>query len=323
MKTPGNPYSKAEPEGTTAGEQRPNAQTAPAPETPPETETVGRRDPVIEMLNRAMTDSVARAGLLNCGFLIKNKQSSAIEWATEPAQIVVAIKLADKYGLDLMQRHLLPLEGKVYTTRDAMVYIAQKSRELNGIEQEDEAELTNGIGVRVTVDPMEDPALAEALLVEDRLPKSLEWRVWVVVQRKGAGRYRFRGRYPFWRKRHEWEGKYPNGVRVFKGWEPHPHGPEMAVKCAEAAALRRGFNIALPTVDEASGFREQAGALDLGGDSVAALQEAAGAPAAGVDGLAAALKPDAPAPCPDDLEADPGASEGHAPEGDREPGAEG
>lgn len=312
-----------QPKGRPAGAPRGTA-TAATPAPSAATSTPARVDPVLEMLNHAMRDSVTRAALLNCGFLKKVKHPEAgqppVQWACEPAQVVVAIKLAEQYGLDLMQRHLLPLEGKVYTTRDAMVYSAQKSGSLLGIEQEDEAVLVDRLGRALAQDPLAVVSDA-ALHDESSMPTGAEWRVWVVAQRASAGRYRFQGRYPFWRKRNEWGG--PAGKRrpTFDRWEPHPYGPEMAVKCAEAAALRRGWNIALPTIDEVGGFGDLAAATSTGGGDIGDLQERAGADRGGVAGLASDLGVDPPGPGPDDIEAPSDPLQGA--DDAREPGEEG
>ena len=45
-----------------------------------------------------------------------------------PEQRQLAIAIAERYGLDLMLKHLVLIEGRPYVTRDALIHIAHRSR---------------------------------------------------------------------------------------------------------------------------------------------------------------------------------------------------
>ncbi len=51
-----------------------------------------------------------------------------------PEQRQLAIAIADRYGLDLMLKHLVLIEGRPYITRDALIHIAHRSGQFDGIE---------------------------------------------------------------------------------------------------------------------------------------------------------------------------------------------
>jgi len=51
-----------------------------------------------------------------------------------PEQRELALHIADRYGLDLMLKHLVLIEGRPYITRDALLHIAHRSGQLDGIE---------------------------------------------------------------------------------------------------------------------------------------------------------------------------------------------
>ena len=88
----------------------------------------------------------------------------------------------------------------------------------------------------------------DGLEVVDEGETDAGWWARVSVHRRGYGHpFTYRGRY----SRHA----------------AHRHvGPEMAVKCAEAAALRRAFDVAVPTLDEREATGQQ---RDAGTDRVA------------------------------------------------------
>ncbi len=52
----------------------------------------------------------------------------------DPAQRELALAIADRYGLDLMLKHLVLVEGRPYLTRDGLLHIAHRSGQLDGIE---------------------------------------------------------------------------------------------------------------------------------------------------------------------------------------------
>ena len=51
-----------------------------------------------------------------------------------PEQRELAIAIAKRYDLDLMLKHLVLIEGKPYVTRDALLWIAHRDGNLDGIE---------------------------------------------------------------------------------------------------------------------------------------------------------------------------------------------
>jgi len=119
-----------------------------------------------------------------------------------PEQRDLAINIADKYGLDLMLKHLVMIEGRAYITRDGLLHIAHRSGHLDGIE---------------TTEPVIDGDY---------------WRASCSVYRKDMSRpFTYGGRYPT-----------KGGNQKF--------APEMAVKVAEVASLRRAFDVSAPTVEE-------------------------------------------------------------------------
>ena len=72
----------------------------------------------------------------------------------------------------------------------------------------------------------------DGIVVLEEGSDSSEWWAVVEVYRKDMSRpFRYRGRYS-------------------KSSMNKKYGPEMAVKCAEVMALRRAFNVALPTIEE-------------------------------------------------------------------------
>ena len=50
-----------------------------------------------------------------------------------PEQRQLAIAIAERYGLDLMLKHLVLIEGRPYVTRDALLHIAHRSGQFDGI----------------------------------------------------------------------------------------------------------------------------------------------------------------------------------------------
>ena len=51
-----------------------------------------------------------------------------------PEQRALAINIAERYGLDLLLKHLVLIEGRPYVTRDALLHIAHRSGQFDGIE---------------------------------------------------------------------------------------------------------------------------------------------------------------------------------------------
>src|SRR5438874_3628068 len=50
-----------------------------------------------------------------------------------PEQRELALNIAKKYELDLMLRHIVLVDGKPYVTRDALLFIAHRSGQFDGI----------------------------------------------------------------------------------------------------------------------------------------------------------------------------------------------
>jgi hypothetical protein len=84
-----------------------------------------------------------------------------------PEQREIALAIASRYGLDLMLKHLVLIEGKPYITRDGMLHIAHRSGQLDGMETS-------------------EPTVVDG-----------EWRVRCSVYRKDMSRpFTYYGRYP-------------------------------------------------------------------------------------------------------------------------------
>lgn len=120
---------------------------------------------------------------------------------SEPAR-ELAVAIATKYELDLLLKHALIIEGRLYVTRDGLLHIAHRSGAFDGI------------------------TVTEPVLDGDY------WRATASVYRKDMS-------HPF-----VYGGRYP-----VKGGNAR-YAPEMAVKVAEVAALRRAFDVAAPTLEE-------------------------------------------------------------------------
>lgn len=54
--------------------------------------------------------------------------------------IIVTLKLAERYGLDIMRRHLVPIDGKPFITRDGLLHLAHASGRLDGIVLEEQGD---------------------------------------------------------------------------------------------------------------------------------------------------------------------------------------
>jgi len=62
----------------------------------------------------------------------------------DEATRTVAVAIAGKYGLSLELRHLVPIQGTLYVTRDGLLHVAHASGQLNGIVVEEEGETDRG-----------------------------------------------------------------------------------------------------------------------------------------------------------------------------------
>ena len=120
----------------------------------------------------------------------------------QPEQRELGMNIAKRYDLDLLLKHLVIIEGRVYITRDGLVHIAHRSKKLDGIETT-------------------EPAVKDGF-----------WRVTCSVYRKDMSRpFTYFGRYPI-----------SGGNQKY--------APEMAVKVSEVMALRRAFDVSVPTQEE-------------------------------------------------------------------------
>ena len=52
----------------------------------------------------------------------------------QPEQRELGLNIAKRYGLDLLLKHLVIIEGRVYITRDGLLHVAHGSKKLDGIE---------------------------------------------------------------------------------------------------------------------------------------------------------------------------------------------
>ena len=50
-----------------------------------------------------------------------------------PEQREIALNIADRYGLDLLLKHLVLIEGRPYITRDGLIHVAHRSGVFDGI----------------------------------------------------------------------------------------------------------------------------------------------------------------------------------------------
>ena len=51
-----------------------------------------------------------------------------------PEQRALGLNIAKRYELDLLLKHLVIIEGRVYITRDGLLHVAHRSKKLDGIE---------------------------------------------------------------------------------------------------------------------------------------------------------------------------------------------
>jgi len=113
------------------------------------------------------------------------------------------ILICERYLLDPVLKHVVLIDGRPYITRDGYLTIAHRSEQLDGIEVLDEGE-------------------------DDH-----HWWARVAVYRRDMTR-------PF-----AYKGRYPKVIKTRSGGNASnvQYGPEMAIKTAEVAALRRAFNV--------------------------------------------------------------------------------
>lgn len=63
-----------------------------------------------------------------------------------PEQRELALAIADRYGLDLMLKHVVLIEGRPYITRDGLLHIAHRSGVFDGMEVTDPSVVDVGAG---------------------------------------------------------------------------------------------------------------------------------------------------------------------------------
>lgn len=129
-----------------------------------------------------------------------------------PEQVDLTLAIANRYDLDPMLKHITLIEGRPYITRDGLLSVAHRSKQLDGIE-------------------VTDPVITDVPGPGNSTAKF--WTCKATVYRKDMSR-------PF-----TYPGRYP----VVGGWNIK-FAPEMAIKVAESMALRRAFNVAAPSVEE-------------------------------------------------------------------------
>ena len=71
----------------------------------------------------------------------------AIGFDKVPAeQRQLAMHIAERYGLDLMLRHIVMVDGKPYITRDGLLHVAHRSGVFDGIEVSDPRDVRTRTG---------------------------------------------------------------------------------------------------------------------------------------------------------------------------------
>jgi hypothetical protein len=129
-----------------------------------------------------------------------------------PEQRELAMAIADRYGLDLLLKHIVLIDGRPYITRDGLLHIAHRSGVFDGME-------------------VSDPTIVELQVLGSATPVKF-WSARCSVYRKDMGRpFTYAGRYPT-----------QGGNQKF--------APEMATKVAEVMALRRAFDVSAPVMEE-------------------------------------------------------------------------
>jgi hypothetical protein len=63
-----------------------------------------------------------------------------------PEQRELALAIADRYGLDLMLKHLVLVDGRPYITRDGLLHIAHRSGQFDGMDVTDPVVVDVGAG---------------------------------------------------------------------------------------------------------------------------------------------------------------------------------
>lgn len=154
------------------------------------------------------------------------------------AQAVVLV--CQRYDLDPVLRHVLLIkptageEARLYITRDGLLHVAHKSGQLNGIQVLEQTETDTHFRAVVAVyrKDMDHPFTYVGRYQRTRL----QWVDDLDAQGK-----------KIWEKGDDGKSR----PRRKQEERVHPYGPEMAVKCAESMCLRRAFDVAIASREEA------------------------------------------------------------------------
>ena len=97
-----------------------------------------------------MTDIEKREPALLAGVAPEELEKAALTVAgfdkVDRATALVAMQVANQYGLEPAMKHLVPIKGNIYITRDGLLHVAHRSGQLDGIvveatgKEEDRAE---------------------------------------------------------------------------------------------------------------------------------------------------------------------------------------
>jgi hypothetical protein len=99
-----------------------------------------------------MTNAVARVEGSATHAALDQALLKAVGLDRVPAeQRTLALHIAERYGLDLMLRHIVMVDGKPYITRDGLLHVAHRSGVFDGIEVTDPVEKDGYWCVRATV----------------------------------------------------------------------------------------------------------------------------------------------------------------------------
>ncbi len=83
------------------------------------TNAIEKRD---GLLSRVSAEELDRAALKAAGL-------DKVDKATQ----IVAMEMARRYGLELPLKHIVPIQGRLYVTRDGLLHVAHRSGQLDGI----------------------------------------------------------------------------------------------------------------------------------------------------------------------------------------------
>ncbi len=169
------------------------------------------------LLDKTDPEAIENAALVACGL-----------GQAPRSQQIIAMTLANKYGLDLFQGHLCLVEGQLYTRHRGLLYNAHRHPAFEGFEM------------------VEVP---HVVVLEDR--DAPAWYCHVRCWRKDR-RFGFDG-----------IGMVREGE---KHWN-NGKGAENAHTRAQVRALRAAFEIAVPSIEEIQGMKDIAATVTAPGDA--------------------------------------------------------